>query len=287
MQSRIPSMITMTAISLLVLGTQGCADSGDSTDSKHTFKMPESVAVAQDGKIYVSEIGEFGKDGDGRISVLGADNAPASFAEGMDDPKGIYFHGDTLYVADNKRVLKVNPDGKWDVFAAAEAFPAAPQFLNDIVVDDSGNVYVSDSGDLKGKGGAIYRIASDGKVSTVVDSKNPLVLGPNGLLMGPQGDLLEVDFVSGTLYSVNLQSGELTKLAEGLGAADGLVAGKNGEYYVSDWEGGKVFHVGNDGQVKLLKDGYAAAADIALSADGKNLLVPDMKAGELVLLPIQ
>jgi len=284
MQSKTPSLLTMTAISLLVLGTQGCADSGNST---HTFKMPESVAVAQDGKIYVSEIGEFGKDGDGRISVLGADNKPAPFAEGMDDPKGIYFRGDTLYVADNKRVLKVNPDGKWDVLAAPEAFPAAPQFLNDIVVDDAGNVYVSDSGDLKGKGGAIYRIASDGKVSTVVDSKNPLVLGPNGLLMGPEGSLLEVDFVSGTLYSVNLQSGELTKMAEGLGAADGLLAGKNGEYYVSDWEGGKVFHVANDGQVKLLKDGYAAAADIALSADGKNILVPDMKAGELVPLPIE
>lgn len=284
MQTRIKLLLTTTAFSFLALGMQGCADAGNKPGN---FKMPESVAVAQDGKIYVSEIGEFGKDGDGQISVLGPDNTPTVFAKGMDDPKGIYFHGDTLFVADNKRVLKVNPDGKWEVFAAAEAFPVTPQFLNDVVVDDAGNVYVSDSGDLKGKGGAIFRISSDGKVSTVVDSKNPLVLGPNGLLMGPQGELLEVDFASGILYSVNLSNGELTKIAEGLGAADGLVRSSDGTYYVSDWEGGKVFSVSKDGQVKLLKEGYAAAADIALSADGKHVLVPDMKAGELARLPLQ
>lgn len=285
MKSRIKLLFSTTAISLLVLGTQGCADAGNKPSS---YKMPESVAIAQDGKIYVSEIGEFGKDGDGQISVLSAKgSAPSVFAKGMDDPKGLYFHGDTLYVTDNKRVLKVNPDGKWEVFAAAEAFPATPQFLNDVVVDEAGNVYVSDTGDLKGKGGAIYRISNDGKVSTVVDSKNPLVLGPNGLLMGAQDELLEVDFASGILYSVNLKNGELTKIAEGLGAADGLVRAKDGTYYVSDWEGGKVFRVSKDGQVKLLKDGYAAAADIALSADGKHVLVPDMKAGALVWLPVQ
>ena len=65
------------------------------------LKSPESVAVAADGKIYVSEIGEFGKDGDGQISVVGTDGALSVFATGMDDPKGIYFSGKTLYVADN------------------------------------------------------------------------------------------------------------------------------------------------------------------------------------------
>jgi gluconolactonase len=283
MQSRTKLLGTISALTLLTLGMQGCTGAGNSSN----LRMPESVAVAPDGKVYVSEIGEFGKDGDGRISVVGADGAPSPFAEGMDDPKGIAFHGDTLFVADNKRVLKVAADGKWEVFAAAEAFPATPQFLNDIAVDSSGNVYISDSGDLKGKGGAIFRIDPQGKVSTVVDSNNPLVLGPNGLFVTAQGELLSVDFVSGTLYKVNPDNGELTKVAEGLGAADGLVQGSDGTYYVSDWEGGKVFSVSQDGEVKLLKDGYAAAADIALSADGKEILVPDMKGGVLAHLPLQ
>src|SRR5690606_20690121 len=115
------------------------------------------------------------------------------------------------------------------------------------------------------KDGAIYRVAKTGKVSTVVDSSNSLVLGPNGLLMGPQGKLLEVDFVSGTLYAIDLKNGKLEKLAEGLGAADGLVRSKSHGYYVSDWKGGKVSSVSKNGEVKLVKDGYMAAADIALS----------------------
>jgi hypothetical protein len=38
--------------------------------------------------------------------------------------------------------------------------------------------------------------------------------------------------------------------------------------------------------VALVQEGFLAAADIALSHDGKYLLVPDMKAGELVYLHI-
>lgn len=276
--SLIAAVMSLQAVSLSINAHEGKKLGG--------LKTPESVAVAKDGKIYVSEIGEFGKDGDGQISVVDADGALSVFATGMDDPKGIYFSGNTLYVADNKRVLKVNPDGKWEVFATAEAFPVEPQFLNDVVVDGLGNVYVSDSGNLEGKGGAIFRIAKNGKVTTIVDSSNSLLLGPNGLLMGSRGKLLEVDFVSGIMYSINVKTGEMEKMAEGLGAADGLVRSKKGEYYVSDWKEGRVFSVGKKGEVKLLKDDFTAAADIALSRDGEYLLVPDMKAGELVWMHI-
>ncbi|HEX5539449.1 MAG TPA: SMP-30/gluconolactonase/LRE family protein, partial [Methylophilaceae bacterium] len=184
---------------------------------------------------------------------------------------------------------KITSDGMWQVFAAAEAFPETPTFLNDMVADGLGNVYVSDSGDISGKtdkSGAIYRINKNGKVTTVVDASNPLVKGPNGLLMGGRGSLLEVDFKTGILYSIQLGNGKMTKLAEGLGASDGLVRGKDGMLYVSDWKGGKVYRVSKQGDVKLIKDGFQSAADIALSADGKSLMVPDMKAGELVWLPL-
>jgi sugar lactone lactonase YvrE len=58
--------------------------------------------------------------------------------------------------------------------------------------------------------------------------------------------------------------------------------------YVSDWKNGKVLRVQlsekGAAKVALLQEGFVAAADIALSHDGKYLLVPDMKAGELVYL---
>lgn len=253
------------------------------------LKSPESAVVGKDGRIYVSEVNGFDVDSDGQISVIGADGKAQVFARGMDDPKGLAMIGKDLYVADKTRVLKVTPDGKWQVYAAADAFPETPQFLNDLEADGLGNLYVSDSGDISGKtgkAGAVYRIGSNGKVATVVDGSNPLVKGPNGLLMGGRGTLLEVDFMTGTLYSIQLGSGEMTKLAEGFGGGDGLVRGKNGMLYVSDWKGGKVYSVDKQGEVKLLKDGFQAAADIAKSGNGKALLVPDMKAGELVWLPL-
>ncbi|HEU4709249.1 MAG TPA: SMP-30/gluconolactonase/LRE family protein [Methylophilaceae bacterium] len=250
------------------------------------LKSPESAVVGKDGRIYVSEIGEFDKDGDGKITVIDKDGKVSAFATGMDDPKGLGLYGNTLFVADKTRVLKVDESGKWQVLAAADAFPNKPQFLNDIAIDGLGNVYVSDSGDLNGKGGAIYRITKTGKVATVVDSSNPKVLGPNGLLVGGRGKLLEVDFVSGKFYSINMKTSEMTQLAEGFGGADGLVRDRLGNYYVSDWKGGRVFKVSKDGEAKLIKEGYKSAADITLSANGKFLLVPDMKAGELVWLPI-
>jgi len=251
------------------------------------LKTPESVVEAKDGNIYVSEIGEFGKDGDGQISVIDKSGKLKVFATGMNDPKGLIFIGDNLYVADKTRVLKVAPDGKWQVFVPTEGFPVVPGFLNDLEADPLGNLYVSDSGDLKGNGGAIYRITPQGQVINVIDGiKDSRVLAPNGLLIDDTGHvLLEVDFASGILYSYNMQTNTLTKLAEGFGGGDGLVHHPSGMMYISDWNNGKVYSVFHD-EVTLVKDGFKASADMALTADGKYLLVPDMKAGELVYLPL-
>ena len=250
------------------------------------LKSPESVVAGPDGRVYVSEIGEFGKDGDGKISVIDAKGQLHTFATGMDDPKGLAFFGNDLYVADKTRVLKVGRDGTWKVLAAADAFPAVPQFLNDVEADSQGNIYVSDSGDLKGAGGAIYRVNKNGKVTRVIGD-NAQLPGPNGLLLDGRTAMLVVDFVTGTLYRMQLRNGELEKVAEGFGGGDGLVRGPGGVLYVSDWKNGKVFSVSKQGEVKLFKEDFQAAADIGLSKDGKYVIVPDMKAGEVVWLPVK
>jgi len=278
---------TTVILSALFLGSSVTSAFADHTDLKSVsgVKTPESVASGPDGRVYVSEIAEFGKDGDGQVSVVDHDGQLKVFATGMDDPKGLVFVGKDLYVADKTRVLKIAPDGKWEVFAAAEAFPIKPQFLNDLAADGLGNVYVSDSGDLN-KGGAVFRISKNGKVTTIVDSSNPLVLAPNGLLLGARGTLLEVDFASGVLYSIKLKTGEMTKVAEGFGGGDGLLRAPGGMLYLSDWKNGRVFSVDKKGNVKQIKDGFKSAADIGLSPDRKSIIVPDMKAGELVWLPL-
>ncbi len=255
------------------------------------LKMPESVVQTKDGRIFISEIGEFGKDGDGQITMLDKSGQRSVFSKGLNDPKGLAVIGINLYVADKTKVLKVSPDGSSTVFAAATAFPVTPHFLNDLETDPQGNLYASDSGDVmgSGKGGAIYKIDTTGKVALLIDSKQDArVIAPNGLLADDTGNvLLYVDFTSGILYSYNQKTKVLTDIAEGFGGGDGIVHHANGTMFVSDWKNGKVFSVSTQGDVTLFKDGYQSAADIAISKDEAYLMVPDMKVGELDFIPLK
>ena len=280
-------MMKIAAVSAVVLFSMLLANPAAAAPARvGGLVNPESAVAGPDGRVYVSEIGEFGKDGDGRITVIDANRQGQVFATGMNDPKGLTFAGNILYVADKTRVLKITPDGKWQVFAAAADFPAPVQFLNDVETDAAGNVYVSDSGDLKGKGGAIYRISQGGKVTLITNGdKDARLLSPNGLLMDGKDHLLEVDFVSGILYRLHIASGAMEQVAAGFGGGDGIVRVSKEMLYVSDWKNGRVFSISNRGEVKQLQFKFVAAADIGLSGDGKYLLVPDMKAGELVWLP--
>src|SRR5262245_6977644 len=193
---------------------------------------PESVAVGPGGKLYVSIIGEFDKDGDGSIAVI-ENGKPKTFVGGLDDPKGIAFFQNWLYVADKTKVLRINvlaKEPKAELVADASKFPVAPKFLNDIVIDpESGQgpqgttVFVSDSGDLKGSGGAVYRITvpppkgkGEVKVDLIVDEKKLKGLhSPNGLAMDGQSHILLADFGSGFLYRIKLADSSSEKIAEG------------------------------------------------------------------------
>ncbi len=256
------------------------------------LKTPESVLQAKDGRIFISEIGEFGKDGDGQISVIDTSGKPSVFASGLDDPKGLKIIGNNLYIADKTKIIKASlNDGKTSVFVPASGFPATPQFLNDLEADLQGNLYASDSGDIMGtgKGGAIYKIDSSGKVSLLIDGKQDArVMAPNGLLADDTGNvLIYVDFTSGVLYTYNQKTQALTVIAEGFGGGDGIAHHSSGTMYVSDWKSGKVFSVNRKYDVTILKEGYQSAADIGITLDEAYLMVPDMKAGELDFIPLK
>ena len=282
-------IIGLIAINALLLACKSTATPLTYVPQKITgLKTPESVVQAKDGRIFVSEIGEFGKDGDGQITFIDTAGKVAVFASNLDDPKGLAIIGQHLYVADKTKVLKITPDGKSSVFVPATAFASMPQFLNDLEADPQGNLYVSDSGDLK-SGGAIYKITPDGKANLLInEAKDARIKAPNGLLADDTGEvLMEVDFDSGILYSFDQKTGALTDIAEGFGGGDGIVHHSNGTMYVSDWKNGKVFSVNTKGDITLIKDGYQSAADIAITKDEKYLMVPDMKAGELDFILIQ
>lgn len=251
---------------------------------------PESVCYGPKGLLYVTEIGEFGKDGDGKVTVI--ENGEAKpFATGLDDPKGIVFFKDALYLTDKTKVIKVDASGKTSVYAAPEAFPKTPIFLNDIAVDVPNGIFlVSDSGDNQGKGGAVYRIDDRlHKIETVVDTETiPELNKPNGVAFDGASHLILADMNQGALYRVRMHDKKAEKIAEGMDGADGLVWDNFGRFFVTSWKTGKTFGIPRPG-VKpiLIGEGLQAAADSCLSKDGNELIIPDMKSGTITKLSTQ
>ncbi len=258
---------------------------------------PESICIGPGGKLFVTTIGEFGKDGDGAVMVLEPGGKAVPFVTGLDDPKGIVAYQKFLYVADNTRVLRIDAtakEPKVEILAPPNAFPVAPIFLNDIAVDpESGALFVSDSGNRDKENpakGAVYRITPNGLVSTLVDDKKiPGLKIPNGVQMDGASHLLLADFGAGILYRVKLADSSYEKLAEGMLGADGITWGQNGQLFVTSWLTGKVYGINRPGDkpVEIVSKGFKSAADCCLDPTGKFLLVPDMLSGTITAIPAE
>jgi glucose/arabinose dehydrogenase len=252
------------------------------------LKNPESVCIGPDGRTYVTCIGEFDKMGDGSVVVI-QDGKPVDFCTGLDDPKGIVTYQNVFYVTDRDKVWRIDAKGKATVFAPTKAFPMPPQFLNDVEVDSRGNVYVSDSGDLKGTGGKIFKISPKGFVTLLADDKkSPAFRTTNGLRWASEYHLLVVDFHTGDLLETRISDGETTKLHEALApGGDGLTIDHFGRIYITSWKEGKIWVKNHRGdKPRLYAEGFEQSADCCLSKDGSAILVPDMKAGTLYAVPI-
>lgn len=254
--------------------------------------MPESAIAHPDGRVFVTEIGGFGTDGDGKVTIVNADGTTKTLADGLNDPKGIDLFDNQLYVADVNQVVRIGLDGTKTVIAKPSDFQNKPIFLNDIEIDGVGNVYVSDSGDDNGKHGAIYKITPAGKVTQIINDKSG-IKRPNGLLMDGPNKMLVADFGTGKLFQVllNQKSGsknQVTLLNSGFGGADGLIRDSDGVLYISDWANGKVWQLAEPKSTpQLISERNMSSADISISSDGKTLLMPDMKAGKLLYIPVK
>jgi SMP-30/Gluconolactonase/LRE-like region len=252
------------------------------------LKQPESVAIGPGGKVYVSETGEYEKANDGYISVVEAGKT-RKFATGLDDPHGIKWYKDHLFVSDNMGMIwRIDSQGAVERFVDATDFPRKVTNFNDIEIDGDGNIYISDSGDWEGGGGNIFRITQDKKVKAVLTQDDDVrLVSPNGLLM--DGDkLLEVDYTTGFLWRVDLKERTMEKVAGGFGASDGLVRDPGGRLIITDYAGHRVFILAKPDAKpqEMVVSGIESAADLAISPDGKSLIIPDMGGGKLAILPM-
>ena len=237
--------------------------------SDNTLRTPESVVYDRERNVlYVSNINQMSKDrkdGDGFISRLSpkGEIEQLYWVSGLNDPKGMALHNNVLYVADLDEIVAIATQ-TGAVLSRHKADKA--QMLNDVTVDDAGNVYVSDS-----EQGRIY-LFRNGRVSSWLD--NMKREKPNGLLYD-NNRLIVASFNSGKLRFLDTERKEFTDWAEGIPSADGVTRVSDG-YLVLNWNG-EVYYVNQAGKKwKVLdtKDKKISAADISYSEELQLLFVP-------------
>jgi hypothetical protein len=226
----------------------------------------------QNNILYVADIA--GKpdsaDGVGFISKLGLDGkiVDAQWVKGLNAPKGMGISNGKLYVADINNLVEIDIA----TGAVSKKYPIADaQFLNDVTVDASGNVYVSDSNT------GVVSTLENGNISTYLTG----VDGVNGLL-SDGNTFLVASFSKGTLNTVS--SKQIVLMADSVENADGIEAVGDGGYLVSSWNG-KVTYVGADGTTTKILDttsGSVSAADIEYIPELKLLLVPTFFKNKVV-----
>ena len=249
--------------------------------------QPESVVEdPATGVIYVSNINRavMQKDGNGFISRLTADGKmlERQWVKGLNSPTGLALHDRTLYAADVDQLIEINA-ASGEILKRYDAKGAV--FLNDVVVDDDGTVYVSDT-----PMNTIWRL-KDGSFEPWL--ANDALNGPNGLLI--QGKTLIVASLGkvqsqgqkkelGTLLAVSLDDQKVSKVGKGelIGNLDGLQAIQPGVYLVTDWAQGALYRVDAKGKVDELIDLNQGSADLSYLPGKKMLLIPMMLDNSLV-----
>ncbi len=229
------------------------------------LKVPESVLFSKSDKVlYVSNIDgqPWEKDGKGSVGKVGLDGKIISvdWVSGLNAPKGLGQYHNTLYAADVDNVVVI--DIAKSTITKRIAIEGA-QGLNDISVDKSGQVYVTDS-----KAGKIYIINNDKPSLFVEDLK-----GLNGVL-AVGTDVYAV--AAGAFWKIGADK-KPVKIAEGMEpATDGIEEVASNEFLISVWNG-VVYYVKADGKWQILLDTReqkSNTADIGYNPATRTVYVP-------------
>ncbi len=239
------------------------------TDS--TLKAPESVRYDPNSKIfYVSNIGDFSKDGTGSISKVSQDGkiVKNDWVTGLTAPKGLGLYENKLYAAEHKSVAVIDVN----TGTVVQRIPIdGAQMLNDITIDSKGIVYVTDSRTNK-----VHKIQNGKPTVYLENMKNA-----NGLLAAGN----DLYILTGTSLQKADADKKLTTLADGIeGGADGIEMINDHEFIVTGWEG-VVYHIKDDGSKQVLLDTRSkktSAADLWFDPASKVVYIPEMSKNKVV-----
>jgi sugar lactone lactonase YvrE len=199
------------------------------------------------------------------------------WVSGLSAPTGMAIWHDTLFVAERKDMAAIDLGsgavvGRWPI--------PDVEFPNDLVVDSTGAVYISDTRTSNWPDSRIYRFgngAFDVFANEGISRANGLWIHDGHLLVGSSGD--------GHLKRVRLTDGRVESvIALGAGIIDGIRVDEAGNYLVSWWEG-QVFVISPSGKIVEVLDDLPAGlntADFEYVPERHLLIVPTFLGNSVV-----
>jgi len=250
------------------------------------LNTPESVLYdTQRDIVFLSNVNgaPTDKDNEGYLSVLNLQGEMLNkyWVTGLNAPKGLGIYNDILYVTDIDTLLGINiNNGRIEQrYYASEA-----KFLNDIIIDANGIVYVSDMGTS-----TIYRLMDNKFTIWLQDDKlenpNGLYLENDHLIVASWGRMADESSMNalGHLKIVSIKNKSINSLGDGtpVGNLDGIEADGNGNFYVTDWVEGALFLIQRNGQAEKLLDFPQGSADHDVVLDKQIMMIPKMMEDKL------
>ncbi|SHF57051.1 hypothetical protein SAMN05444483_101627 [Salegentibacter echinorum] len=251
------------------------------------FSHPESVIYHKANDVYfVTNMAE-DSDGDGFISKVSKEGEiiKLKWITGLKDPKGMLIKEDTLYVTNNTELIRIAiGDARIIERIAVEGAVS----LNDITIDEDGNIFISDSGRS-----AIYMISSPATEMMVPEEQETEIVEyldskrlqyPNGLFARNK-DLYVAAWGEngkGSLLKVAIEFREITKISKkGIGNLDGIQPVGKEAFYISDWATGTIYLAGKNGDLQEVLTSEKSAGDILFLPDSNQLILPMNHQNEL------
>jgi hypothetical protein len=260
------------------------------------FGHVESVAYDPQAKVFYTS--DFGpelkpplKDGKGKLTTVSLDGkilkdgAIKPDGNVMNKPKGIWIHGNRLWVTDIDAVWVFDLKTK----KGKKLLLPGIGFANDAAVMGDA-LYVSDNRNdkLVKVEPADFLHAKSPKITMVFSGKDVF---PNGLWPAPHGKLLMVGFQAKdkpqAIYEM-APGKDPVAISDKIGLLDGLYRMKNGDLLVTDWVSGSLFQWNKKMGKHDLATGIKGPADIAVVPNKKGYLVavPDLVKGEIRLVQL-
>jgi len=251
------------------------------TETLELSHCESAVYDAKNNIIYASLIGNR-EDDDGSIATINTDGKliNVKFIDALNDPKGIAITKDRLYVSDVTELVEADlTTGKVIKKHTIDGI----QFLNDVAIDNAGNVFVSDTSTSE-----IYKLDKEGNFSlwiadVALDNPNGLLIQDNIMYVASWGSQPD----GGRVSRIDMTTKSIDSISSIIGNLDGIRPYDKNRMIISDWNSGNIHLIDYNGNIEQILQVEQSVGDIAYIKEKDLLLLPMNKQNRLLFYKLK